>query len=100
MSKGGEIERGEEEVGNGTKRNNRSLLRAVRSAGSFRPLFFLSQVFFLHARTRGETKDKLQRRPSCDPSHLSINDLVQSGENESAAKAGGKCMIRTTRCRV
>jgi len=46
-----------------------------------------SQVFFLQAR--GETKDKLQRRPSCDPSHLPINDLVQSRENESTSKAEG-----------
>jgi len=55
-----------------------------------------SQVFFL--QTREETKDKLQRRPSCDPSHLSINDLVQSRENESTPKAdtGGKSVIRTT----
>lgn len=54
-----------------------------------------SQVFFLQAR--GETKDKLQRRPSCDPSHLSINDLVQFRENESTSKTdtGGKSVIRT-----
>jgi len=34
--------REEEEVENGTKRGNRSLLHAVRNSGSFRPLFFLA----------------------------------------------------------
>lgn len=32
----------EEEVKNGTKRGNRSLLHAVRNSSSFRPLFFLA----------------------------------------------------------
>lgn len=90
-----EEEAREEEVANGTKRGNRSLLHAVRNSGSFRPLFFLASFLPSDA---GETKDKLQRRPSCDPSHLSINDLVQSRENESTPKAniGGKSVIRTT----
>jgi hypothetical protein len=62
-------------------------------------LFFLASFLPLGA---GETKDKLQRRPSCDPSHLSINDPVQSKGNESTSKADAreKSTIRSTRSRV
>lgn len=42
--------------------------RQFDGAASFRPLF-QGRTSFL-AAGQGETKDKLQRRPSCDPSHL------------------------------
>lgn len=57
------MERREEEAEDETKRGNRSLLLAVRSAGSFRPLFFLSQVFFLQAYTRGGNKRQITETP-------------------------------------
>lgn len=98
---------GRSERGKVEKREERKKLRTERRGVIvlFSTLFEIvvlsalcssSQVFFLQAR--GETKDKLQRRPSCDPSHLSINDLVQSRENESTPKADtrGKSVIRTT----
>lgn len=104
-------ERGRRKRGKVEKREERKKLRTERRGVIvlFSTLFEIvvlsalcssSQVFFLQAR--GETKDKLQRRPSCDPSHLSINDLVQSRENESTSKAdtGGKSVIRTTWSRV
>jgi len=98
---------GKREWGKVEKRKERKKLRTERRGiiVLFSMLFEIvvlsalcssSQVFFLQAR--GETKDKLQRRPSCDPSHLSINDLVQSRENESTPKANteGKSVIRMT----
>lgn len=48
-----------------------SVVHVSRQSGSFRPLF--QPASFLPAG-QGETKDKLQRRPSCDPSHLSIGN--------------------------
>lgn len=66
-SKGTEQERYTKARGKGSG----SVVHVSRQSGSFRPLF--QPASFLPAG-QGETKDKLQRRPSCDPSHLSIGN--------------------------